>query len=45
MSLALGYLRDVSPGDDVEVMVLGQPHRGKVLKASPFDPDGKILRG
>ena len=45
MSLALGYLKNVIPGDNVEVMVLGQPHRGKVLKAAPFDPDGIILRG
>ena len=45
MSLALGYLKDAIPGDNVEVMVLGQPHRGKVLEAPPFDPDGIILRG
>jgi dimethylglycine dehydrogenase len=44
MSLALGYLKDVIPGDNVEVMVLGQPHRGKVLKEAPFDPNGIILR-
>ena len=45
MSLALGYTRDVKPGDTVDVMVLGQPHRGKILEAPPFDPEGKILRG
>ena len=45
MSLALGYLKDTKPGDNVEVMVLGKPHRGKVLETSPFDPEGKILRG
>ena len=45
MSLALGYLKDTKPGDNVEVMVLGKPHRGKVLGFSPFDPEGKILRG
>ena len=45
MSLALAYLKDIKPGDNVEVMVLGKPHRGKVLEASPFDPEGKILRG
>ena len=44
MSLALGYLKDTKPGDNVEVMVLGKPHRGKVLGSSPFDPEGKILR-
>ena len=45
MSLALGYAKDVLPGDTVDVMVLGQPHRGKVLEAPPFDPEGRILRG
>jgi len=45
MSLALGYLKDVIPGENVEVMVLGQPHRAKILKAAPFDPEGTILRG
>ena len=44
MSLALGYVKDVVPGDCVDVMVLGQPHRGKILKTPPFDPEGKILR-
>ena len=45
MSLALGFLKDTKPGDNVEVMVLGKPHRGKVLSSSPFDPEGKIFRG
>ena len=44
MSLALGYVKDVSAGDTVDVMVLGEPHKGKILKAPPFDPEGKILR-
>jgi dimethylglycine dehydrogenase len=44
MSLALGYVKDVVPGDTVDVMVLGRPHRGKILEAPPFDPEGKILR-
>jgi dimethylglycine dehydrogenase len=44
MSLALGYVKDVAPGDTVDVMVLGRPHRGKILEAPPFDPEGKILR-
>jgi len=37
-------LKHAIPGDDVEVMVLGRPHRGKVLEKPPFDPDGKVLR-
>jgi len=45
MSLALGFLKNTEPGDNVEVMVLGKPHRGKVLGSSPFDPEGKVLRG
>ena len=45
MSLALGYLKNVTAGDDVEVMILGRPHRGKILEAPPFDPKGQILRG
>jgi len=45
MSLALGYVKDVSAGDTVDVMILGEPHKGKILKAPPFDPEGKILRG
>ena len=43
-SLALGYLRDVGPGDQVDVMILGVPHRGVVLDAPPFDPNGLRLR-
>ncbi len=45
MSLALGYLKDVQPGDAVDVMILGAPHRGVVLAEPPFDPKGTILRG
>lgn len=43
-SLALGFLRDAGPGDVVEVMVLGQPHRATVLAEPPFDPEGIRLR-
>ena len=44
MSLALGYVKDVGPGDTVDVMVLGKPHRGTILGSPPFDAEGKILR-
>jgi len=44
MSLALGYLKNVSAGDAVDVMILGKPHRGVVLAEPPFDPSGAKLR-
>ena len=46
MSLALGYVRhgSAAPGDEVEVMVLGQPHKGRILEEPPFDPKGERLR-
>jgi dimethylglycine dehydrogenase len=45
MSLALGYVKNAAPGDEVEVMVLGRPHKATILSQPPFDADGKILRG
>ena len=44
MSLALGYVKDAGPGDTVEVMVLGRPHRAVILAEPPFDPKGERLR-
>jgi len=44
MSLALGYVKGAGPGDTVEVMVLGKPHRARILHAPPFDPEGDRLR-
>ncbi len=44
MSLALGFVKDAAPGDEVEVMVLGRPHRGRILHEPPFDPKGEKLR-
>ena len=43
-SLALAYLKDTGPGAEVDVMILGKPHRGRVLNAAPFDPKGLKLR-
>jgi dimethylglycine dehydrogenase len=43
-SLALGYLKGVTAGDPVDVMILGRPHRGVVLAEPPFDPAGERLR-
>ncbi|WP_299416803.1 FAD-dependent oxidoreductase [uncultured Sulfitobacter sp.] len=44
MSLALGYVKDASVGDMVEVMVLGVAHKATVLAEPPFDPKGMRLR-
>jgi dimethylglycine dehydrogenase len=44
MSLALGYVKDAQPGDEVDVMVLGRPHRARILHEPPFDPAGERLR-
>ena len=44
MSLALGYLKGVTAGTEVDVMILGKPHRGVVLAEPPFDPEGEKLR-
>ena len=44
MSLALGFVRDATPGDRVEVMVLGRPHGATILHEPPFDPAGARLR-
>ncbi len=44
MSLALGYVKDARPGDKVEVMVLGRPHKAVILHEPPFDPKGEKLR-
>ncbi len=43
-SLALGYVKGAGPGDAVEVMVLGKPHRARILAEPPFDPRGERLR-
>ena len=44
MSLALGYLKGVAAGTEVDVIILGKPHRGVVLSEPPFDPKGEKLR-
>ena len=45
-SLALGYLKagTAEPGDEVDIFILGQPHRARVLAEPPFDPKGERLR-
>ncbi len=44
MSLALGYINGAAPGDEVDVMVLGRPHKARILHEPPFDPKGERLR-
>ena len=44
MSLAMGYVKGAAPGDSVDVMVLGRPHRAVILAEPPFDAKGEILR-
>jgi dimethylglycine dehydrogenase len=44
-SLALAYLRpDIAAGAELQVMVLGRPHRARVLDGTAFDPEGRRLR-
>jgi len=43
-SLALCYLKNVTAGDAVDVMILGKPHQAVVLPEAPFDPKGEKLR-
>ena len=45
MSLAMGYVKGAVPGDSVEVMVLGRPHKAVILAEPPFDASGAKLRG
>ncbi|RFP89403.1 FAD-dependent oxidoreductase [Rhodobacteraceae bacterium 63075] len=44
MSLALGFVKGDFEGEEVEVMVLGRPHRARILPEPPFDPKGEKLR-
>jgi dimethylglycine dehydrogenase len=45
-SLALGFIKEgsVQAGQQVEIFILGKPHRAKVLAEAPFDPTGEKLR-
>ncbi|MDP5217749.1 FAD-dependent oxidoreductase [Ruegeria sp. 2205SS24-7] len=45
-SLAIGFADPVlaSPGDEVEIFILGKPHRATRLATPPFDPEGLHLR-
>ena len=43
-SLALGFVKNVDYGDQVEVMVLGKPHPAVILHEPPFNASGSSLR-
>ena len=45
-SLAIGYACEgtVAVGDEVDIFILGKPHRATVLAEPPFDATGKRLR-
>ena len=45
-SLAIGYAREgtVAAGDEVDIFILGKPHRATVLAEPPFDATGTRLR-
>jgi dimethylglycine dehydrogenase len=46
-SLALGFVdaEHAAPGTEVDIAILGQPHRAIILDQAAFDPEGKRLRG
>ena len=45
-SLALAMIKTAyaTPGQEVDVAILGTPHRGVILSEPPFDPRGEKLR-
>ncbi len=45
-SLALGYAKEgtAKPGDEVEIFIIGKPHKAILLPEPPFDPKGARLR-
>jgi dimethylglycine dehydrogenase len=46
-SLALAMVRPdcTAPGSELEIRILGEPHRAIVVADSPFDPENRALRG
>lgn len=45
-SLAIGFANPqvAKPGDELEVFILGKPHKATLLSKPPFDAEGKRLR-
>jgi len=46
-SIALGFVKteQATPGNTVNIAILGLDHQATVLEAAPFDPEGARLRG
>jgi dimethylglycine dehydrogenase len=45
-SLAMGFIKEgmATPGDALEIYILGKPHKAVLLAAPAYDPDGISLR-
>jgi dimethylglycine dehydrogenase len=46
-SLAIGYVKAqyLAPELEVDVAIIGRPHKARIMAAPAFDPDGQRLRG
>lgn len=46
-SLAIGYVKaqHFTPELEVDVAIIGRPHKARIMAAPAFDPDGQRLRG
>lgn len=44
LALAMVAPQHAAPGTEVEIVILGQPHRAVVIADSPFDPENNALR-
>ena len=45
-SLALGFIHPnhATEGTELEISILGEPHRTTIIPESPYDPDNERLR-
>ena len=44
LALAMVSPDHAAPGTEMEIVILGQPHRATVIEDSPFDPENHALR-
>ncbi|WP_287459395.1 FAD-dependent oxidoreductase [Sphingomonas sp.] len=44
LALAMVAPQHATPGTEMEIVILGQPHRAVVIADSPFDPENNALR-
>ncbi|MCW6530049.1 FAD-dependent oxidoreductase [Sphingomonas sp. MMSM20] len=44
LALAMVAPQHAAPGTEMEIVILGQPHRAVVIADSPFDPENNALR-